>query len=118
MSTFSAGVPAGTSKKKLFDWFRSMVPVLATVKLLPRVNWSAATTVFIVWASTPGLLGSLRLRMAECTPEVVGLTATSNVTGEFSGSAMEPGEPKVSSLPTQLTAYDLVPPPPEVRVNV
>jgi len=48
----------------------------------------------------PGLVGSSRFRIAECTPDIVGLTATLNVTGEFSGSAMDLAELKVPSLPT------------------
>ncbi len=96
-----AGVLAGTAKKKLVVWFRPIVPVFVTVKLFVAVNVSAATTVFSVWYSIPGVFGSSRLRIAEWIPDVVGLTVTSSVAGAFLPSEIEPAELNVPSFPTQ-----------------
>ncbi len=80
----------------------------------------ATTIVFIVWYSMPGLVGSSRFRIAEWVPSAVGLIDTVNVRGWFFGRAMDvvPPSEKVPSLPTRDTLYVVVPPPPDVRVNV
>ena len=82
------------------------------------VNCSAATTVFIVSASTPGLAASSSRITAEWIPEVIGCTVTVKVTGLPSGRLTDVPDSNVPSLPTQLTAYVLVPPPPLFRVSV
>ena len=70
--------------------------VVAAAELVRR-----RLTVFIVWYSTPGVVGSSRFRIAEWGPLVVGLTVTATAPTLF-GSAMMPAELNVPSLPTQL----------------
>ena len=41
-------------------------------EVVPALNSYGASTVFIVWNSIPGLDGSSKLRIAECSPDVPG----------------------------------------------
>jgi hypothetical protein len=60
-------------------------------------------TVFIVWYSMPGLVGSSRRRIAEWAPYADGVTSTSKETSTFFGRAIEVALENVPSLPCQLT---------------
>ena len=76
-------------------------------------------TVFRVWYSMPGLLGSSRLRIAEWAPYSAGSMLTSSSRGEPFGSVIvDSSSENVPSLPTHERLYVVDPPPPEVRVKV
>src|SRR3954453_12620359 len=99
-STLKAGVPAGTRKKKVFEVLRPIVPLTVCEKPLPAVKAYGATTVFIVWYSVPGDVGSSRLSTAEWMPTLPTLTWTGTWTASFFPSVTVAGDEKVPSLPT------------------
>ena len=88
------------------------------MKLFPALNAYGASTVFIVWNSTPGLAGSSKLRIAECSPGTDGLMLTTSGVATFFASVIDAGVLNVPSLPTQLRLNVRGLLPPFVRVIV